>query len=330
MVLYTSLTTLKVHICQIFRGIALLLCIDFSFPVPGRQQRVSGHPEMMLLSLIVIAVKLLYPFDDKERLAESLKDPTILTFDWALWLEAREQQNSLLNGLEHLPRGSEINVTETDVMQMSGEQLDDYLDWYERTWVDDERAEQKPRGLAKPLLEMFPAGRQDGSTPRPYDYRHETEKRQQSRDQRMIQVMREVKVRNVVSDGQEERESTRGIGSFYKRYRHIDELTLHAKAFHEATALLVGIKLETLLIAVLQTERKLTVWREEQLKAERGGGLKDDIALRTQGGHSGAKRKPRKRDHAEEQDSSSGGDDVERSQGNEIHTDGGDDNDSDF
>ena len=36
-----------------------------------------------------------------------------------------------------LKRGEEIKVTDADVMKMSGKQMDDYLDWYQRTWIDD-------------------------------------------------------------------------------------------------------------------------------------------------------------------------------------------------
>lgn len=36
-----------------------------------------------------------------------------------------------------LKRGEEIKITDADVMKMSGKQMDDYLDWYQRTWIDD-------------------------------------------------------------------------------------------------------------------------------------------------------------------------------------------------
>lgn len=42
-----------------------------------------------------------------------------------------------------LKRGEEIKITDTDVMQMSGKQMDGYLDWYQRTWVDDRNPKSK-------------------------------------------------------------------------------------------------------------------------------------------------------------------------------------------
>ena len=42
-----------------------------------------------------------------------------------------------------LKRGQEINVTDGDVFKMKGKELDDYLDWYQRTWVDDSDPKSK-------------------------------------------------------------------------------------------------------------------------------------------------------------------------------------------
>ena len=252
---------------QAVRSIASLVSADFAFPIPSRHQRVSNFPEILLVSLIVVVVKLYYPLDKIDRSVESLKHPATLSIDWSSWVDAKMQQESHLKEGEHLRRGTEINVTESDVMNMSGEQLEDYLDWYERTWVYDERTEQKARGLPKQLLEMFPTGRQDGSFARTYDYRIETEKQHQHRDQRVQETMNNLKLRQILNDEREDEGGRMRIGSMYKRYRSAEDLTPFATAFHAAAASAVGIKLETLLTAVLQVERKLIVWREKQLKA---------------------------------------------------------------
>ena len=38
---------------------------------------------------------------------------------------------------EGLKQGDEIKVTDADVLGMSEKKIDDYLDWYQRTWIDD-------------------------------------------------------------------------------------------------------------------------------------------------------------------------------------------------
>ena len=262
---------LPIDAFQAVTKIAKILSMDFSFPKPRRHQRISHLPEMALVSLLVIVIKLYHPFNAIHYSAISSADVAILAVDWDAWIAARRAHESRMVDPEHLSRGSEINVTEEDAMEMTGTQLDDYLDWYERTWVDEERTQRKARGVPSQLLEMFPTGRQDGSQPKPYDFTSEAKVEQESTTQRLAEMMGRLQVREVVSGEErnlEERVVMR-VGSSYKRYRRVEDLNGHAKAFHEAVADVVAVTPETLLISVLQIERRLIVWREEQVKAER-------------------------------------------------------------
>lgn len=110
-----------------------LLDLDFSFPLlHKRTYGVSAYPEIQLMSLIVIATKLSQPFDDVERIPESEADPTTVKIDWAKWRKIMAESPT-----KNLKRGEEIKITDSDVMNMSGKQMDDYLDWYQRSWIDD-------------------------------------------------------------------------------------------------------------------------------------------------------------------------------------------------
>lgn len=251
-----------------FRRMASLLSIDFSFPKSGHRQKTSSLPEVSLISLLVVAVKLNHPFDNLPRHAHALTDLAVLKIDWEIWTEAHQSHAARIGPEGHLTRGSEINVTEDDVMTMSGEQMDDYLDWYECTWVDDERAERKPRGLPKQLLDMFPTGRLDGSHPLPYIYSDQKIREDESTEQKLAVVIGGLEMRDVISDGKdgEVTDDVRRIGNCYKRYRNVEDLSPHARMFHEAAADAVAIKLETLLAAVLQIEVWLIAWRRKQLK----------------------------------------------------------------
>ena len=122
------------------------------------------------MCLLVIVVKLHHPFDGLIRHVRSLADSAALTIDWETWVDRQSSCKMHAADGTHLERGSEINVTEKDVMNMTGEQLDEYIDWYERTFVDEPRAEEKARALPKQLLDMFPTGRIDGSDPTPYSH----------------------------------------------------------------------------------------------------------------------------------------------------------------
>lgn len=230
-------------------------------------------PEIQLMCLLVIAVKLYHPFDSLIRHVRSLADSAALTIDWDIWVDSQSSCKMHAASGTHLERGSEIYVTEEDVLNMTGEQLDEYMDWYERTFVDESRAEEKARGLPKQLLDMFPTGRLDGSDPTPYDHDRMAVEEQETVDKRLNVVMGRLRLRTVVSDDPEDSAGTNGdsteIGNFYKRYRKVEDLTPHAKAFHEAVAEAIGSRLETLLLAVGQVERRLMKWKDAKVKADK-------------------------------------------------------------
>ena len=250
--------------------------MTFAFPLPGHRQQTSSLPEIQLVCLLIIAVKLYHPFDALTRHVRSLADLAALTIDWAAWVDVQSSHGVQASGEAHLERGSEMNVTERNVMSMTGKNLDEYMDWYERTFVDEARVEGKARGLPQQLLDMFPTGRTDGSSPIPYNYNQVAVEQQETIDKRLNSVMGKLRLRNVVSDDSEDSdgvdEDSTGIGSFYKRYRKVEDLTPQAKAFHEAAAEVVGVRLETLMLAVGQVERNLVKWREAKVKAEKEEG----------------------------------------------------------
>lgn len=232
------------------------------------------------MCLLIIAVKLYHPFDGINRHVRSLADTAALTIDWATWVDVRSSHNIHSTSEAYLEHGSEIFATEGDVMNMTGGQLDEYMDWYERTFIDESRVEEKARGLPKQLLDMFPIGRTDGSSPTPYKYDQMAAEEQETIGKKLKLVMGKLRLRDVVSDDPEDsvgvHEDSARIGSFYKRYRKVDDLPPHASAFHQAVAEAIGVQLETLILAVVQVERKLIKWREAKVKA---GNEEDDAAM---------------------------------------------------
>lgn len=168
---------------------------------------------------------------------------------------------------------------------MTGEQLDEYMDYYERTFIYTERVESKSRGLPKELLDMFPIGRLDGSSPAHYTCQIQAENEHVAVEQRLKTVMGGMKLRPVASEDSEE--PVRRIGSFYKRFRRVEDLEGYAKVLYEKVAEGVGVKVETLVLAVGQNERRLIMWREarvkEGLEEEEGSGGVEDRAGEAKG-----------------------------------------------
>ena len=157
---------------------------------------------------------------------------------------------------------------------MSNAQLDDYLDWYEETWVD-QSGEPNPKGLPQQLLDMFPMQRRQSnnietSTPLPPGSDAETTHGESLTIDKLVAVQQSMKLRDLVSEPSEgglglEVPVVRRIGSFYKHYRREEDLSSEpARAFHEAAAELVGVSLTTLLQCVFRNERELRLWKDRK------------------------------------------------------------------
>ena len=248
--------------------IANLLSISFTFPTFGGKQATSAFPEVQLIAVLVIAVKLYHPFDSVHRCATTLTDPGVMTIDWDVWSEQQTKFEGRLTSGGKLGRGNEIKVTEQEVLDMTADQIDEYLDWYERTWVEEGNQEQKKHGLPTQILDMFPTGRLDGSSAPTVDLEAMISAEQDGLDLKLKAVQGSLKLREIVSKEKEGKSKVpvQRIGAFYKRYKKAEDLPPHAKTFYEAAANLIGVSLATLILAVLQTEQKLLNYRERRIK----------------------------------------------------------------
>ena len=275
---YVRSLALPINVFRVVRSLAALLSIDFSFPGPGKQQRASTPPEVCLLCLLIVSVKLHHPFDNLPRSAASVDDPAIMKINWSKWIDAQKDHESRIRAGSYLARGSELQTKEEDVMKMSGEQMDDYLNWYERTWIDEERAQTKHRPLNEDFRKWFPiasGGYNVPSLTKP-GYAEQVSRESQSAEQFSVDVISTLQMRDVTTESKVEGSggNVMAIGSRYKRYRTREDLTAHALKFHEVAADAMGMNLATLLRAVFQIEERLLMWKRLNTKDKKKGGRK--------------------------------------------------------
>lgn len=247
-----------------------MLNIDFSFPKPGTRQKAVSLPEIQVMALLIVAVKLYHPFDSLDRHPNSVFEPGVLVLDWKVWNESQSKYSASICPPGKIRRGNEMFVTEHDVMNMSGEQLDDYLDWSEKTWVD-ENHEPLKHDLPKQILDMFPLGRLDGSSSTQPNFIEEAEAEELFINKKLTYVHGHLRMRDVVLDEQEGKgkEPVRRIGSSYKRYRKVEDLSQQAKIFYEKAAALISTSLSVLVRAVSHTERQIQLLRMKQMREGR-------------------------------------------------------------
>ena len=256
--------------------ISRVLNSNFQFPKPSFRQSLSALPEVELICILVIAVKLYQPFDGLPRYPRTANEIGILEINWDRWStlqqrrHSRDQDNDLL-------RKDPMEIDEQDVFHMSDSQIDAYLNWYAETWIDQEPKQQSSRNVPEQLLNMFPIEPLDGST----QGKPDTPQSRQALHETMLgtlgQVQESLKMRGVVSEAAEgkQKKPVRRIGASYKHYRKVGDLCQHphAKDFHETVARVTGLELPVLLREVFSIERRLhRFWEDTQ----RVGGVEED------------------------------------------------------
>lgn len=172
-----------------------------------------------------------------------------------------------------------MKIKEQDVFHMSDAQLDEYLDWYEKTWVNEPTRRPRKGDLPQDLLDMFPTGRLDGSAAPVFNIKDSIAADQVALDAKLAAVQASLRTRSVIREEEEETQSEPvwRIGSFYKRYRKEADLPPHARTFYEAAAGLIGVELSTMVVAVLQTEQLLLSYRKGEVRAGREDGEGDEM-----------------------------------------------------
>lgn len=116
------------------------LFMTFEWPALVPKIRSSNWPEAKLMALVVAATKLCYGLDSRQRVPHSATEPAATTlnqdaWDWFLRTGNAERRGLLeCGGNRPLP---ELDVGEADVFSMDGDELDRYMDWYEKTWCGE-------------------------------------------------------------------------------------------------------------------------------------------------------------------------------------------------
>lgn len=241
--------------------------MNFSFPQAHGRQSISSLPETQLMALVVVAVKLYHPFDDLPRNFADPPELGALSIDWDAWCEGQASYESRETSAGSLGRGNAIKIREEEVSAMSDQHIDEFLDWYEKTWVTDPDLKKGKRRLPTELLDMFPTGDLNASLVPVKQAALIVEANEEALASKLDSSQAHLRFPGVVSE--DRKKSGNGqmhkLGAFYKRYRREEELPPRTKVFFEAAADLIGVSLHTLMLAVFKTEQKLLQHRAAQI-----------------------------------------------------------------
>jgi RNA polymerase I-specific transcription initiation factor RRN7 len=279
---------LPFDIYPVVRRLAHMLREKFEFPTVFKHSSwPRGMPYLPLASLLIIAVKLLYPFDQKPRQPRSITEPTVAIVDWQAWLKEKEKLDE--ERTKHLPLTEEEgeSIREEDMIEMSGEMMDRYMDWFAQRFITSTESQRlyQRSNLRENMNALFPLDGAATSAPQVETPTQDSEaeddedsefekpshldtpqwRNPRPRDpvgadrlreltaERLDATQRTLVVQNIVPDSATE-QNVKRPGADYKRFRETRELEGAAKAFHTAVAEMIGMPMPELLGGVIHYE----------------------------------------------------------------------------
>ncbi|KAI0899959.1 hypothetical protein F4806DRAFT_454544 [Annulohypoxylon nitens] len=243
-----------------------ILKANYSYPTGGKIIRTIDNPEVLLISLVVVSTKLLYPLDGIERPPRDHGDPRSLKMDWTKWLEV--MQDDITETSSSLRRGEEHKVGPEDVLSMDKTKLDDFMDWFEKMWIGDGDAKtderirepfENQKRISKPSdISQGSNGNGEGGR-----IRNRYEALNSS-----LQVVEPVPDPEEPEDGKKEKQER----DFCPVWRTEEDLPDTAKIFYKKAANIAALPLTTLIKGTAQVENRLANWCNQRVRRERDKG----------------------------------------------------------
>lgn len=274
LILYRWIRTLVLPL-EIFAGsqrLAKLLDVDMSSFLATKAHRnvVLRYQEAQLMALVVVTTKLLFPLDDIQRRVYQPTDLSSLALDWNAWAKLHDRVHDSNND-HQLTFDQAFDFNESDCLSAADEKLDAYLDWYEDSIASEEIREhgraRQDADFRRTLFQMFPApprkskqalGASSVAPKSAWKRLHESP----------VMLERERVAQPAPS------KSVNRMGSFYRRFRTVEELSGPVKLLFEKAAALAGLELGSMVQAVFATEKRLEKVEEGLRRAERTSGTR--------------------------------------------------------
>jgi RNA polymerase I-specific transcription initiation factor RRN7 len=244
--------------------LAGLLGYDFSMhQINNRRFSVRCLPEAQLIGCLVVCVKLFYPFDNKKRHPKLPSEPSAVALDWSEWaIQVKAVKDRQRGGRDRLTGEQLANLQEEDILSMHPDQLDQYLDFYDLTFIDDAEIHRTRQNddFRNAMYYMFPTDGEPGSDlPESVPSEDELETVQS--------VHSNMTTRTAVHDAGAGKYILRP-GQMYQRYKDEQTMPKEAKLFYEEAAGLAGLSMEMLIMAVSATEGRVEQWRRKQKREQ--------------------------------------------------------------
>lgn len=263
---YLKQLALPLEVYDVTIRLSKLLGYDFVLHQDGAKRLGIRHlPEAQLISCLVVCVKLLYPFDAEQHHPRSTTEPTAAAMNWSHWHEQLQlAKEEWKGGNQRFTIEDLTKLEEEDIFDMAPDRLDQYLEFYANTFLDDAEIQRTKESddFRNAIYGMFPIeGDSAVSVHATSDGLSEED------DLAMVRAVHgSMEARPVVYDEQDSTDTIRP-GQSYRLYKRDTDLPEHAKAFYEEAAKLAGLSMDMLIMAVFFAEASIEKWRRRQKEA---------------------------------------------------------------
>lgn len=210
------------------------------------------------MALLVVAVKLFYPFNASRQWSPSLEEPAAQSIDWPRWIKMHKEPNK--DG-DNVQSGHVRNfeISEEDALGMTGNEIDRYMDWYQRTWA---KTSLEAEGARKEILNLFPLSRLNPEPPRASTEQDYENKVATNLVRSQSLLVNNAAITEERSESQDDEISR--PGSSYKNWRTEEDVSPSAKAFMSIAAETIGVSIDALLLGVVHAERSIAKWKDRE------------------------------------------------------------------
>jgi hypothetical protein len=148
-----------------------MLRYKFEYPRAFKKNWEHSMPYLQLVGVAVIAVKLLYPFDQEMRHPRKKTEPSVAVVNWKVWLREKKKFEQEKFKYSPLTDDEAANIREEDVAEMSDEMVDRYMDWFAERWIirSNTQGLYERSNLRSNLNALFPLGDVEPSLAAPHE-----------------------------------------------------------------------------------------------------------------------------------------------------------------
>ncbi|KAF1850743.1 uncharacterized protein K460DRAFT_361511 [Cucurbitaria berberidis CBS 394.84] len=231
-------------------------------------------PEGQLIGCLIVCVKLLYPLDGEQCCPISSSEPTSTVLDWKVWCRQMELAKAKQRGgVERFTPNELMKLEDKDVFSMRSDHLDQYLDFYADTYLDDAEVQRTKDNdeFRNALYEMFPI---DGKREHTADQLSDGLSFQDKLD--VVKAVHGAMISAPTMGNEAAEMATLRPGQGYRVWKKEQDLPEQANAFFEEAAKLVGLSMSMLVMAVFSTEARIEQWRRKQMRRQKANDMEID------------------------------------------------------